>query len=128
MLSILRVLSRQDAPDTDVPPAARLRRAPRACDDALNGTSRAWLRLLPPGRRPLRLCERYPRVANRIAWCWRDAALMDAVFDDLLTDRRGGRHGFPTGVVSELRRLRDYRVQAVAPVVPPTGIEPVSGA
>jgi hypothetical protein len=111
MFSILRVLSRRDAPDTDPPPGARLRRAPRACDDALNGTSRAWLRQLPAGRRPLRLCERLPRLANRIAWCWADAALVDAVFDDLLTDRRGGRQGFPKAVVTELRRLRDYRVQ-----------------
>lgn len=111
MFEFFRVLSLQDAPDGDEPLWTRLRREPRGSDAALTGTARAWLRRLPGGRRPLRLCERFPRVANRIAWCWRDAVLADAVFDDLLTDRRGGRGGFPQGVVMELRRLREYRAQ-----------------
>lgn len=111
MFSIFRVLSLQDPPDDVLPPGARLRRPPRACDDALNGTARAWLRQLPAGRRPLRLCERFPRVANRVAWCWSDEMLIDAVFDDLLNDRRGGRQGFPRAVVMELRRLREFRAQ-----------------
>lgn len=113
MIDLLRVLSLQDAPDAADAPWLRLRRAPRASDEALTGTARAWLRRLPAGRRPLRLCERFPRLANRIAWCWADAALADAVFDDLLTDRRGGRSGLPQGVVMELRRLREYRAQLV---------------
>jgi hypothetical protein len=50
-------------------------------------------------------------VANRIAWCWADAALADQVLDDLLTDRRGGREGFPRAIVVELRRLREFRAQ-----------------
>lgn len=111
MLPFFRLLT---LPDQSEPDEARLRRLPRACDDALNGTARAWLRRLPGGRRPLRLCERFPRVANRIAWCWADAGLVDAVFDDLLVDRRGGRQGFPAPVVQELRRLRDYRRQLEA--------------
>jgi hypothetical protein len=105
MIELLRLFSLQSAPD-DPPPDAR-RRPPRACDDAINGTTRGWLRRLPAGRRPLQLCCRYPRVANRIAWCWRDPLLLDQVFEDLLVDRRGGRQGFPRAVVQELRRLRD---------------------
>src|SRR4051812_22772886 len=69
---------------------AQVRRPHRHSDDALTGTARHWLRRLPPARKPLRLCERFPRVANRIAWCWPDAALCAQVFDDLLLDRRGG--------------------------------------
>jgi hypothetical protein len=84
------------------------RRTPRACDGALNGTARLWLRRLPARRRPLRLCENFPRVANRIAWCWHDVALSEQVIDDLLTDRRGGRSGFPPAVVRELQRLREF--------------------
>lgn len=87
---------------------ARLRRAPRACDDALSGTARTWLRRLPARRRPLRLCEEFPRVANRIAWCWHDPALAEQALDDLLTDRRGGRRGFPPPIVRELQRLREF--------------------
>jgi hypothetical protein len=90
---------------------APLRRAARASDSALNGTARLWLRRLPARRRPLRLCETYPRVANRIAWCWSDPALADQVLDDLLVDRRGGRLGFPAPVVRELQRLREFNDQ-----------------
>jgi hypothetical protein len=87
---------------------ARLRRAPREGDRALTGTARQWLRRLPARRRPLRLCEEFPRVANRIAWCWHDPALAEQALDDLLTDRRGGRRGFPPPIVRELQRLREF--------------------
>jgi hypothetical protein len=95
-------------PDGAMPGWPAARRAPRPCDDALTGTTRNWLRRLPARRRPLRLCERFPRVANRIAWCWADARLAEQVLDDLLVDRRGGREGFPPAIVAELRRLREF--------------------
>ena len=85
-----------------------LRRPPRHNDEALTGTTRAWLRKLPAGRRPQQLCVHYPRVANLIAWHWRDAVRAHEVLDELLTDRRGGRVGFPQAIVHELRRLRDF--------------------
>jgi hypothetical protein len=85
-----------------------LRRAARHSDEALSGTARIWLRRLPRRQRPLQLCERYPRVANRIAFCWHDAALAEQALDDLLVDRRGGRRGFPLAVVRELQRLREF--------------------
>ena len=88
-----------------------VRRTARECDRALTGTTRRWLRALPPRRRPLRLCESHPRVANRIAWCWADAGLREAVLDDLLVDRRGGRQGFAPIIVRELQRLREFNAQ-----------------
>lgn len=88
---------------------APLRRPERHCDGALSGTTRRWLRELPPRRRPLRLCEAHPRVVNRIAWCWADASLREQVLDDLLVDRRGGRQGFPAPMVRELQRLREFQ-------------------
>ena len=88
-----------------------VRRTARECDRALTGTTRRWLRALPPRRRPLRLCEIHPRVANRIAWCWADAGLREAVLDDLLVDRRGGRQGFAPIIVRELQRLREFNAQ-----------------
>jgi hypothetical protein len=97
-----------DTDGGDVALWAPLRRGPRECDDALTGTARQWLRRLPARRRPLRLCEEYPRVANRIAWCWADPALAEQALDDLLTDRRGGRRGFPAPIARELQRLREF--------------------
>jgi hypothetical protein len=106
MIDLLRVLSPADAPDeTDW---STLRRPPRRSDEALTGTTRLWLRRLPAGRRPLRLCCHFPRVANRIAWCWSDHPLTEQLLEDLLVDRRGGREGFPRAIVAELRRLREF--------------------
>ena len=108
-------LLKQLVAEPDLDPGQTLwrsvRRADRECDRAISGTTRRWLRELPPRRRPLRLCETHPRVANRVAWCWADVALSDALLDDLLTDRRGGRQGFAPIIVRELRRLRDFNAQ-----------------
>ena len=87
------------------------RRTPRLTDRTLVGATRLWLRRLPPGRRPLRLCATHPRVANRVAWCWGDPTLSLQVLDDLLVDRRGGRTGFSESIVAELRRLRQFNAQ-----------------
>jgi hypothetical protein len=84
-----------------------VRRPARHSDEALTGTTRGWLRKLPPGRRPVHLCEQFPRVANLLAWHWRDPVLTHELLDDLLSDRRGGRAGFPKLIAFELRRLRD---------------------
>lgn len=50
----------------------------------------------------------YPRVVNRLALCWNDAALTDRLLDDLLIGRRGKRKGFPGPVAEELLRLRRF--------------------
>ena len=99
------------AADANAEAWVRVRRAQRECDGALTGTTRRWLRQLPPRRRPLHLCERHPRVANRIAWCWSDGELTRSVLQDLLVDRRGGRSGFSPAIVRELQRLRDFHGQ-----------------
>ena len=97
-----------DNPDTADLDWTPQRRAPRACDEALTGTTRRWLRGLPSRRRPLRLCQLYPRLANRLAWCWRDPMLASQTLEDLLQDRRGGRQGFPAPVLRELQRLVEF--------------------
>lgn len=53
----------------------------------------------------------FPRLANRIAWHWSDPAQSHAVLTELLEDRRGGRSGFPSSVVHELRRLIEYQTR-----------------
>jgi hypothetical protein len=100
-----------DTPGSEPLEWAPQRRAPRASDEALTGTARRWLRELPSRRRPLRLCELYPRVANRLAWCWRNPELTTQVLDDLLHDRRGGRSGFPAPVTRELERLAQFNAR-----------------
>jgi hypothetical protein len=114
--------------DKEVAAAAhwiRVRRPARDGDRALTGTTRHWLRKLPARRRPLRLCVTFPRVANRIAWCWADPSMTQQVLDDLTHDRRGGRRGFPTGVMRELRRLREFNDQQRIEVRPETWLESV---
>ncbi len=87
------------------------RRPPRHSDEALTGAARGWIRRLPPRRRPLRLCHSYPRVANALAAGWSDVAQTALLLDELLSDNRGGRRGFPTAVTRELKRLREFNVQ-----------------
>lgn len=93
-------------PRVDAPRVGRAARAPDfEPSDVLSSAAAAWLKSLPPAVRPLELCKRYPRVANRIALCWNELPLIEAVFNELLVDRRGGRIGFPVPVAAELLRL-----------------------
>ena len=93
-------------------PAAR---SPLSSHDAtLSFGAQEWVRGLPVNLRPLELCSAYPRVANRIALCWDDLALVDSVFNELLLDRRGGREGFPAKVAAELMRLHALHERRVA--------------
>ena len=68
--------------------------------------TRRWFDSLPANCRPIEMMKTYPRIANRIAFAWRDRQKAQEVMDDLLIDRRGGRKGFPPFVMIELMRLR----------------------
>lgn len=74
----------------------------------LNPISQRWLDSLPRRIRPLQLVERFPRLVNQIALCWRDHRLTDRVLASLIVDQRGGRQGFPPPVLAELMNLREY--------------------
>ena len=83
------------------------RRAPlRDTDRSLTSAAHVWLRTVPSGLHPKRLARMHPRIANLIAAHWHDAERTEALFEDLLNDRRGGRRGFPPVVVAELRQLQ----------------------
>ena len=86
-----------------------LRSAPNPRDKALSSMAQAWRDRLPAELRPTRLCESYPRVANRLALCWGDPVLTELLFRDLMNDRRGMRQrkGFPPPVQRELLALYD---------------------
>lgn len=68
--------------------------------------TRRWFDSLPANGRPIEMMKTYPRIANRIAFAWRDPQKAQEVMDDLLIDQRGGREGFPPFVMIELMRLR----------------------
>jgi hypothetical protein len=76
-------------------------------DDLLPATFR-WAARLPLEVQPRALMRAFPRIANDLGHAWRDAADFQRLVDDLLTDRRGGRRGFPPEVTEELLVLRDY--------------------
>jgi hypothetical protein len=86
----------------------KVRSPARPTDQKLTEQAAGWAVTLPPRMRPIELLRQYPRVANRVALCWKDRLLMSALFDDLLMDKRGGRKGFPPEVAAELKRLHQF--------------------
>ena len=102
-----RAKARPKSPNAAADPVAL--RDPGRQEQTLKPHTLEWAERLPAGMRPNELMQRYPRVANRLALCWNDAALTNRLLEDLLVDRRGGRQGFPPLVRSELIRIRvDY--------------------
>jgi hypothetical protein len=77
------------------------------CEDVLTATAR-WHASLPLAVQPdvLRTC--FPRIANCLAAGWHDRNITKRYFDELLTDRRGGRKGFPAEVLEELHVLKTF--------------------
>jgi hypothetical protein len=67
-----------------------------------------WAEGLPSEVQPLGLLQRFPRIANDLARVWHDDTELQLHLDDLLTDRRGGRQGFPPDIHHELLMLREY--------------------
>lgn len=68
-----------------------------------------WVDELPPRVKPVALMRHFPRIANMIAAAWDDLVQFETYMDSLLTDKRGGRKGFPTDVIAELGALDIYR-------------------
>jgi hypothetical protein len=50
-----------------------------------------------------------------MAAVWEDPEQTEALFDELLIDHRGGRHGFPPLVAGELMRLHHFHERRLAP-------------
>jgi hypothetical protein len=101
--------SRQLGPDYWAP----RRRLPAPMDRALTGDTMGWVIGLPSDVRPGQLCERFPRIANAVAQAWATKDQFESLLADLLTDRRGRRHGLPIEVQHELERLKRYRATSV---------------
>ncbi len=107
-------------PPPDDPRWRALRRAQPA--EVLLPRTRRWLASLPEAVCPYHLAVLFARLANRIAADWDTPDACSSFLYCLLTDRRGGRRGFPPAVLKELLALRAYYA-ATHPVV--AGIVPV---
>jgi hypothetical protein len=70
--------------------------------------TRQWMASLPPRVRPSCLATQYARIANLLCAAWDNPPECRQYLNDLLTDRRGGRKGFPKPVERELQLLSLY--------------------
>jgi hypothetical protein len=77
-------------------------------DKVLVSETHLWLRTVPRAFHPRQLCIQYPRAANRLARAWHDPDVVDRLLNDLLSDQRGDRSGFPVRIVDELKLLRQF--------------------
>ncbi|MCI3953895.1 MAG: hypothetical protein K0R53_3395 [Burkholderiales bacterium] len=66
-----------------------------------------FFRTLPGDAYPQALVDQYPRIANTIVELRYDRAKLESYFQSLLNDSRGGRQGFPFGVLMNLQNLHD---------------------
>jgi len=95
----------QSAPAVDF---SKVRHAPDKTDFQLTLQGHALLASIAPEARPNQLAVKFPRIVNKMAMLWKSKPQMDRYFEDLLTDTRGNRQGFPLGVLMELTTLKDY--------------------
>jgi hypothetical protein len=76
--------------------------------ETLRTATLQWILKLPQHVQPRHLQVRYPRIANKLAAEWEHVAVCEGYLDSLITDKRGGRKGFPLAVAQEIASLRDY--------------------
>ena len=82
-----------------------VRRPAAAADGALSAQAHEWQRQTPPHAWPALLCERHPRVVNRLAALRVHPQRLIEGLDALLVDARGGRGGFVPMIRAEIVRL-----------------------
>jgi len=93
----------------------KLRRPPEKEDLELSAEGRALLASTEESARPREIAAVFPRIVNRMARLWKAPRQMDRYFEDLLTDLRGNRRGFPLSILMELSTLKDYYQAKVFP-------------
>ncbi|TXC65175.1 hypothetical protein FSC37_00605 [Piscinibacter aquaticus] len=97
----------------------RVRSPQRDQDRVLQSPTHVWLRRIPSAIHPKHLCRYYPRIANRLAMAWGDKVEVEAIFEDLLQDRRGQRKGFSERVRVEIERLQRFHQRKLHVNYPP---------
>jgi hypothetical protein len=94
---------------------SKFRSPPEKEDFQLSAAGQALLASIEEPARPKEIAASLPRIINRMAKLWKTPRQMDLYFDELLTDARGNRKGFPLGVLMELSTLKDYYQAKVFP-------------
>lgn len=92
---------------SDGPPDWSARRTAKPANYLLR-PALEWFKQLPSDVRPVALADQYPRVLNLIVSDWNTPGACRARLDDLLSDRRGSRQGFPANIQAEIRVLRGH--------------------
>src|SRR5262245_43108343 len=87
---------------------SKTRSAQGSEDQVLSAAAQALMTSIDDSTRPKELAAAFPRIVNRMASLWKSPRQMDRYFEDLLTDTRGNRQGFPLGILMELTTLKDY--------------------
>ncbi len=95
---------------------SKRRHQPHKDDLELSDAGYALLGSIAEGEMPVKLAAAFPRIVNRMARIWKIPREMDRYFEDLLTDTRGNREGFPLDILMELTGLKDYYQSRVFPV------------
>jgi hypothetical protein len=73
----------------------------------LASAAEQYFRNLPGLKYPEALTKEYPRIANRIFELKDDKRGLREYFESLANDMRGGRRGFPFGVLMNIQDLRE---------------------
>src|SRR5260221_76801 len=92
---------------------SKRRHQPEKDDLELGAAGQAWLGSIEESIRPMQLAAAFPRIVNRMAKLWKAPREMDRYFEELLTDTRQNRQGFPLKILIELGTLKDYYQEQV---------------
>src|SRR5258706_2352708 len=87
---------------------SKRRHQPEKDDVELSAAGQALLAYIEETARPKGLAAAYPRIVNHMAKLWKMPREMNRYFEELLTDTRGKRQGFPLNILMELSTLHDY--------------------
>ena len=87
---------------------SKRRHQPEKDDLELNPAGEALLAYIEESARPKELAAAFPRIVNHMAKLWKIPREMNRYFEELLTDTRGKRNGFPLNILMELSTLDDY--------------------
>ena len=74
---------------------------------SLTPEAEAFYRSMPPSDYPAKLIAAFPRIANQISVYHGNKVVLGRYFETLLVDERGGRQGFPFGVLVDIQNLYD---------------------
>lgn len=85
----------------------------------LSAQATEYLSTLATADYPKELAERYPRIINSIVSMRHNERDLREYFESLLNDKRGGRQGFPLGVLLDIQNLKE---KILGPDTDPKGV------